>query len=90
MRDTIWMGLLIGFITPPAVFAMVYVPGYLAGRYFTPNFYETMSLFCIGVNALLMWIVMNRYEKDRLGRGILLINLAYALAFTIVFYGIYE
>jgi hypothetical protein len=85
--DKILTGVLIGLLFPPLLFGMVYYPIWVQGKFFTVQFYESMSLFCIGANALLMWIMMNRFKFDNTGKGILVINLAYCIAFVAFFYG---
>lgn len=84
--DKLWIGLVIGLLFPPAIFAAVYYPIWVQGKFFTFQFYESMSLFCIGANALVMWIAMNKYKLDQIGKGILLINIAYCIAFVLYFY----
>jgi len=85
--DKIWIGILTGLLFPPLLFTMVYYPIWAQGKFFTAQFYENMALFCIGANALLMWVLMNRFRLDQIGKGVLVINLAYCIAFVMFFYG---
>lgn len=83
-KDHLITGLILGLIVPPLLFFAVYYPN--KQSYLTKAFYENLALFSIFFNGLVMWIVMNGFKWDKTGRGILLVNLAYALAFVVYFY----
>lgn len=86
LPDKIWLGVIFGLLFPPLIFTAVYYPIWAQGKFFTLQFYENMALFCIGANALLMWILMNKFKLDQVGKGVLVINLAYCVAFVLYFY----
>ncbi|HAS36215.1 MAG TPA: hypothetical protein DCS15_06990 [Flavobacteriales bacterium] len=87
-KDHLITGLVLGLLVPPLVFLIVYLPNETKGNYLTNAFFENLALMSIFFNGLAMWIVMNGFKLDKTGRGILLVNLMYALLFVIYFYAL--
>lgn len=53
---------------------------------YSQTYLENVCLLAIGLNAGLMWAVLNWLKKDQMGRGVLLANFGYVIAFIIYFY----
>lgn len=81
-----FLGMLIGAIFPPLVVLALVESVQEELVKFSPTYMENVCLLAIGLNAGLMWVTLNTFKKDQLGRGILLSNFGYVIAFIIYFY----
>jgi hypothetical protein len=84
--DNMILGFVVGGIVPPAIvkiFMLTSNPDLIEQ---SPTYFENICLLSIGLNGGLMWVVLNQGKMDKLGRGILLANFAYVIAFVIYFY----
>jgi hypothetical protein len=86
IEDKIWIGLIIGIIFPPVVVYLLAISVHSDLFTYSESYLENISLMAIGLNAGLMWLVLNKLKKDNIGRGILLTTFAYVIAFVIYFY----
>jgi hypothetical protein len=85
-NDSYWLGAVLGIIIPPLAFALVYYPLKAQGKMLGVEFMENMSLFTIGLNAVLMrWLLVNK-KFDYAGRSVMLVTLTYALIYFSYFY----
>jgi chromate transport protein ChrA len=85
-EDQTWIGLLVGLVFPPVVVYLLAISVHADHFVYSESYFENISLMAIGLNAGLMWLVLNKLKKDRIGRGILLTTFAYVIAFVIYFY----
>ncbi len=86
MKDNLIVGLLIGAIFPPIVVKILIESVNEDLLTFSATYLENVCLLAIGLNAGMMWVTLNTFKKDRMGRGILLSNFGYVIAFVIYFY----
>ena len=86
MKDNIVIGLIAGAIFPPIVVNILIESVNEDLLTFSQTYFENVCLLAIGLNAGLMWVVLTTFKKDRIGRGILLSNFGYVIAFVIYFY----
>ncbi len=86
MKDNMLVGMIIGAIFPPlVVLALIESVNEDLVNY-SQSYLENVSLLAIGLNAGLMWVTLNTFKKDQTGRGILLANFGYVIAFILYFY----
>ncbi|UTW61454.1 hypothetical protein KFE98_15765 [bacterium SCSIO 12741] len=86
IKDHILLGIILGLIIPPAVvYALIAFADPDLVEY-SPTYLENVCLLAIGLNAGVMLLVLNRLKMDLTGRGILLANFAYVIAFVAYFY----
>lgn len=86
MKDKVIVGLLAGVVFPPIVVYLLISSVSQDLLTYSQTYLENVCLLAIGLNAGLMWVVLNYFKKDRIGRGILIANFAYVIAFVIYFY----
>ncbi len=86
-RDNMWLGLLIGFISPTVLFGILY----LLSHYFAPEGKEyivklpTIILVSIFPNLFTLRYYLVKLKFDRTGRGILLVTFAFAILYFIYY-----
>lgn len=86
-RDSIWLGLIIGFICPVVLFGIIY----LLSHYLAPEGKEyivklpTLILVSIFPNLFTLRYYLVKLKYDRTGRGILLITFLFALLYFIFY-----
>ncbi len=86
MKDNLLIGLVAGAILPPVVFTILTESVSEDLLTYSGTYLENVCLLAIGLNAGFMWVTLNTFKKDQIGRGILLSNFAYVIAFIIYFY----
>lgn len=86
LRDSLLLGLFVGLIIPPAVVYLLAISVNQELFEFSNTYFENICLMGIGVNAGVMWLVLNKLKKDQIGRGILISNFGYVIAFIFYFY----
>tara|TARA_B100000508_G_scaffold139333_1_gene137108 strand:- start:9137 stop:9409 length:273 start_codon:yes stop_codon:yes gene_type:complete len=79
-------GLVVGGIIPPAVVKTLLMTTDEDLLNYSDTYFENVCLLAIGLNAGVMWLVLNKAKMDKMGRGILLANFAYVIAFVAYFY----
>lgn len=85
-KDNILIGIAIGIVLPLALFAFVTLPLYFSGKTVANTFDENFQLFCIAFNAFVFrWITVKK-ELDKMGKGVLIVTLLYALAWVITYH----
>jgi hypothetical protein len=84
--DNLILGFLVGGIFPPAVVQILLWTSNPELVEQSPTYLENICLLAIGLNGGLMWLILNKGKMDRMGRGILLANFVYVIAFVIYFY----
>lgn len=86
VKDSLFLGIIIGLTVPPLVFYALTATVNQDLITYSQTYLENVSLFAIGVNAGVMWLLLSLAKKDQLGRGVLLANFGYVIAFVIYFY----
>jgi hypothetical protein len=86
VKDNLIVGLIAGAIFPPIVVKTLIMSVNEDLLTFSQTYLENVCLLAIGLNAGLMWVVLNTFKKDKTGRGILLANFGYVIAYVIYFY----
>lgn len=86
MKDNLIVGLIAGVIFPPIIVKTLIMSVNEDLLTFSQTYLENVCLLAIGLNAGLMWVVLNTFKKDKIGRGILLANFGYVIAYVIYFY----
>lgn len=86
IKDSVWIGIPVGLIIPPVVVYLLAISVNQELFEFSDSYLENICLMGIGVNAGVMWLVLNKLKKDLIGRGILVSNFAYVITFIIYFY----
>jgi hypothetical protein len=84
--DKLIYGILIGAIFPPVVVKLFLMTTQEDLLKFSDTYFENVCLLAIGLNAGIMWLVLNKFKMDKMGRGVLLANFAYVIAFVAYFY----
>ncbi|MGB0391671.1 MAG: hypothetical protein ACPGD5_08885 [Salibacteraceae bacterium] len=84
--DNLIAGLLVGGAFPPLLVKIFLMTTNEELLEYSATYFENVCLFAIGLNGGLMWIVLNKGKMDKMGRGILIANFAYVIAFVIYFY----
>jgi|TARA_B110000908_G_C9943091_1_gene309117 hypothetical protein len=86
VKDNLIIGLIAGVIFPLIVVETLIMSVNEDLLTFSQTYLENVCLLAIGLNAGLMWVVLNTFKKDKIGRGILLSNFGYVIAYVIYFY----
>jgi hypothetical protein len=81
--DHIITGIIIGFLFPAGLMSVSEVVFRWQGMFLDYSFYENYSLFLIGLNGALMYVLTVKLEKDNLGRGLVITTLILAIAWAI-------
>lgn len=84
--DNIILGLLVGGIIPPALVRLFTLFSEEDLVKYSPTYFENICLLSIALNGGVMWLILNKAQMDKMGRGILLANFGYVIAFIIYFY----
>tara|TARA_B110000285_G_C15105857_1_gene607902 strand:- start:1889 stop:2170 length:282 start_codon:yes stop_codon:yes gene_type:complete len=84
--DNLFLGILIGAIFPPVVVKIFLMTTEEELLTYSASYFENVCLFAIGLNAGIMWLVLNKFKMDKMGRGVLLANFGYVIAFVGYFY----
>lgn len=84
--DNIILGAIIGGIVPPAIVQLFLMTTQEELLKYSETYFENVCLLAIGLNAGVMWLVLSKFKMDKMGRGILLANFAYVIAFVAYFY----
>lgn len=84
--DNLILGILLGAVIPPAVVELFLMTTQEELLKYSDTYFENVCLLAIGLNAGVMWLVLNKFKMDKMGRGILLANFAYVIAFVAYFY----
>jgi hypothetical protein len=85
-KDSIWIGLLIGFGFPVILYFISLEIIKWQGLFFDASFYESFSLFLIAINGLLMRYLLVNKEKENMGRGLIIATLLLAIAWVIKYH----
>ena len=86
INDNLFLGLFLGLIIPPIVVYLLAISVNQELFDYSSTYFENICLMGIGINAGVMWLVLNKLKKDKIGRGILIVNFAYVIAFITYFY----
>lgn len=84
--DNMWVGIAAGLVLPPVVVYLLAISVHSDLFSYSESYLENICLMGIGLNAGMMWLVLNKLKRDKTGRGILLSTFAYVIAFVIYFY----
>lgn len=84
--DNLFLGILIGAIFPPVVVKIFLMTTEEELLTYSASYFENVCLLAIGLNAGIMWLVLNKFKMDKIGRGVLLANFGYVIAFVGYFY----
>lgn len=84
--DNLASGLIVGGVFPPLLVKIFLMTTNAELLKYSATYFENICLFAIGLNGGVMWIVLNKGKMDKMGRGILIANFAYVIAFVIYFY----
>jgi hypothetical protein len=85
-KDSIFLGMAMGIVLPAALYGLFHLSMYASGMFVTDSISEKMQLFLIAFNAVAMRFFMVNREKDRIGRGILLVTMLGALVHFTYYY----
>lgn len=84
--DNLILGFLLGAVIPPAIVKLMLMTTQEELVEFSSTYFENVCLLAIGLNGGVMWLILNKGKMDKAGRGVLLANFAYVIAFVIYFY----
>lgn len=81
--DSIWLGVLLGILVPLAISAFVYIPVKLKGGSLYIAFGESMQLFLIVVNGILLRFLLGRWDMEPTGKGMMAVTLLMAILWVV-------
>ncbi len=85
-NDTFGIGIAIGIGIPLMLFFLSYEIMVVSGKLISAKLIENLQLFIIGINGLVLRQFLVKREQDRIGRGILLATLGYAILYFCFYY----
>lgn len=85
-KDNFFIGLLIGFVVPLALYTIFILGMELGEVYVTSEVSEKFQLVLIAVNAILMRQFLIARQQDKTGRGILLITFIGVILHVLKYY----
>ena len=85
-KDKIWVGIIIGFALPLALYTLFILGMDMAGNYVSKLTSEKFQLVLIAINAIVMRQFMVSRNQDNTGKGILLVTFIGVIAHMLNYY----
>ncbi|MCF8332010.1 MAG: hypothetical protein K9H84_06125 [Bacteroidales bacterium] len=86
-KDTFTLGIILGLLVPAVLFVIIYYTNQYFEQLANKNFLKTNTIMLVSIvlNVFVLRYFLTHKDRDKTGRGVLMVTFVYAILFFILF-----